>query len=263
MKSQSCLRAWAVAFQLVLCLHAIPLADASPFATLVIRNETDATLVITVFRYSDAMPMDTAVPPRRTMSFPEALLQSVDTQVEAAPACVRGVGGVAKPLIITSNGRYEVTFTTRDFGKQLLLDAPNCAHAQIPNGDCYAEINDCDIAGLGGRVLGEAMIANDEAMTVDKCVYYCADKNFAYAGVQYGKWCFCGNAPGKKIDPSACSMPCAGNGTQTCGGAWANSVYSVRHYQGAGSAPPVPAPPAADPRRCPSGPGYNAYGCGI
>lgn len=262
MTFKSCIRAWIALCPVLLFLNAIPPAGASPFATLVIRNETDATLVITVFRYPYENKLDTVVPPRQVIRFPEVLKQGPYNIVEAAPPCVRGVGGVAKPLIVTSNGSYELTFTTREFGKQFLSDGPNCEQAFIPNGDCYEENRDCDIAGLRGRALGGAMIANDGAMTVDKCVSYCAGGNFAYAGVQYGTWCFCGNAPGKKIDPSACAMPCAGNTGQTCGGPWANSVYSVRHFQGAVSAPPVPVPPAPDTKRCPTS-GFNLYGCGI
>ncbi len=261
MTSKSPMWAWFALCLVLVGQELIPVVRASPFATLVIRNETDATLVITVFRYGASNKLDAVVPPRKSMSFFNVLQQGVDNHIEAAPPCVSGVGGVAKPLMVTGNGRYELTFTTRDFGKQFISDGPSCEHAVIPNGDCYAENRNSDTAGIRGRMLGGAMIDNDEAMTVEKCVSYCAGKNYAYAGVQYGKWCFCGNAPGNKIDQATCSMPCSGNSTQTCGGPWANSVYSVRHFKGAVSAPPATPAPVPIRKTCP--PGYNAYGCGI
>lgn len=252
------MRAWLV-FAVTMFAQA---AWASPFATLVVRNETDATLVVTVMRYSDIAKMDTPVPPRQVVSFFNVLRQGIDTYVEAEPACARGVGGVAKPLVVTGTGRYELTFTSRDFGRQTILDGPNCALPPPASGECYADNRDIDPVGTRGRVLDKDMLGDDPGMSVEKCVYYCQEKNFPYAGLQYGRWCFCGNTPGQRIDASACSMPCAGNSGQACGGPWANNVYSVRLFRGVTTAPPntTNTVPPAPPRTCPTT-GYNPYGC--
>ncbi len=41
--------------------------------------------------------------------------------------------------------------------------------------------------------------------------------------------CFCGDSYGKygKASESDCSIPCAANATQICGGEWRNSVYAI------------------------------------
>jgi hypothetical protein len=62
-------------------------------------------------------------------------------------------------------------------------------------------------------------------MTTERCIEYCREKNFPYAGTQYGQQCFCGITYGKSGPSGNCTMPCAGNSSQICGGGWANSVY--------------------------------------
>jgi hypothetical protein len=66
-------------------------------------------------------------------------------------------------------------------------------------------------------------------MTVGKCVASCQDRGFSYAGLQNGSQCFCGNSYQRleKLDDSNCQTPCAGNHDESCGGWWANSVYST------------------------------------
>ena len=83
-----------------------------------------------------------------------------------------------------------------------------------------------DAFGTSGRDLS-GFFVNDSQMTTDKCVSLCRDKGFRYAGTQDGSQCFCGNTYGKSGKADNCSMRCGGNANQTCGGSWANSVYSV------------------------------------
>jgi len=64
-------------------------------------------------------------------------------------------------------------------------------------------------------------------MTVSKCTKVCSGKSFKYAAVQYANHCFCGNLYGKYGIASNCNMSCSGNKNETCGGAWANSVYEL------------------------------------
>ncbi|HKI86873.1 MAG TPA: WSC domain-containing protein [Thermoanaerobaculia bacterium] len=90
---------------------------------------------------------------------------------------------------------------------------------------CFAESRNADVTGLGNRVLGGAMIPNDPGMNVEKCVSFCASKGYAYAGLQYAAWCFCGNSYATEGSADNCNMACSGNGAEACGGPWANSVY--------------------------------------
>lgn len=69
-------------------------------------------------------------------------------------------------------------------------------------------------------------------MTNQQCVSSCRERGFAYAGTQYGSYCFCGNSYGRYGSLSGgegrkCDMRCSGDGNQICGGSWANSVYST------------------------------------
>ena len=63
-------------------------------------------------------------------------------------------------------------------------------------------------------------------MTVEGCIERCSGNGYTYAGLQYGKECFCGNsiAPGL-LGAQKCTMPCAGNPAQYCGGPQKLSVY--------------------------------------
>jgi len=72
---------------------------------------------------------------------------------------------------------------------------------------------------------GHTFAGND--MTVERCTATCAAKGFAYAGVQYGKHCFCDNDYGSKGRADNCNMPCSGNKHEICGGSWANNVYTT------------------------------------
>lgn len=81
-----------------------------------------------------------------------------------------------------------------------------------------------------GRDLKGAMVS-DREMTVTKCLEICRsapDGPFPYAAVQYGVACFCGSNYGSFGRAENCDMSCPGDGSQNCGGSWANAVYSTR-----------------------------------
>jgi hypothetical protein len=81
----------------------------------------------------------------------------------------------------------------------------------------------------GTRVLSGITFANvgQHAVTNTKCVAYCENAGFSMAGTEYGGQCFCGNelVGSSSIDESSCDMACEGDGSQTCGGSLALSVY--------------------------------------
>lgn len=65
-------------------------------------------------------------------------------------------------------------------------------------------------------------------VTVENCKEFCSYYNFAYAGVENGNECFCGQTlPTKSIPVSECDKKCKGDNTQTCGGGWAINVYAI------------------------------------
>jgi len=75
--------------------------------------------------------------------------------------------------------------------------------------------------------------ADQQDMTVTKCVNLCKAKGFKYAGVEYKSQCFCGNddIPKDRMPKEGltgdCSLPCAGDGSQFCGGAAQIGVYTA------------------------------------
>ncbi|RNA31938.1 glucan endo-1-3-alpha-glucosidase agn1, partial [Brachionus plicatilis] len=69
-------------------------------------------------------------------------------------------------------------------------------------------------------------------MTIVYCIDLCRSLNQAYAGLQFGQECFCGNSYGKhgETDKKDCFITCAGDRDSTCGGFLKNAVYSVGLY---------------------------------
>ena len=69
---------------------------------------------------------------------------------------------------------------------------------------------------------GEA-VTNETQAT---CIAACKAAGYRYAGAQDGTQCFCGNSFGAYGSiPTACGVPCAGNGAQVCGDIWFNSIF--------------------------------------
>ena len=92
------------------------------------------------------------------------------------------------------------------------------------DGDCYKD--------SPSRLLGELRKEDKTGMTPEVCKAICFEKNnFQYAGVQYKYECFCGNnsPPSSKLLPiSQCNLPCSGDSSKKCGGAWKMNVYKKK-----------------------------------
>ena len=60
-----------------------------------------------------------------------------------------------------------------------------------------------------------------------------ADEGYAFAGVQWGRECFCGNeAPPEEtiVDQGECDWPCSGDQDLVCGALWRMNVYETGVY---------------------------------
>ena len=72
-------------------------------------------------------------------------------------------------------------------------------------------------------------------MTVESCVQYCKQGNngtaLKYAGLEYGRECYCGaylSALSDQLNASAqCIYGCNGNASELCGGRLALSLYNL------------------------------------
>jgi len=68
------------------------------------------------------------------------------------------------------------------------------------------------------------------SMTVENCLTTCKSKGYTYAGLEFGKQCFCDNEIGYGRTPqsfASCSVPCTGNSSEVCGGSDYLSLYKV------------------------------------
>ncbi|TRX97068.1 hypothetical protein FHL15_001862 [Xylaria flabelliformis] len=87
-----------------------------------------------------------------------------------------------------------------------------------------------DPAGMS-RTLPDVSLDQPD-MTVEKCISACVGKGYKYAGLEYRSQCFCGNSVPQDRMPvngtigGDCSMPCAGDSNELCGGAALISVYT-------------------------------------
>ena len=83
---------------------------------------------------------------------------------------------------------------------------------------CYKDTSDFDLDGH---------LERSAQNTPQRCIALCREKGYAYAGVQYGESCMCGNRYGRYGEtlPAACNYPCTGDPAQTCGGYSTNAVY--------------------------------------
>jgi len=63
------------------------------------------------------------------------------------------------------------------------------------------------------------------ALTVESCNQLAIINHFTFFAVQNGNGCFLGNSYGRFGPAGNCNVPCPGNPTEICGGAFANSVY--------------------------------------
>ena len=66
-------------------------------------------------------------------------------------------------------------------------------------------------------------------LTPDACRVACKDAGHAYAGVQYGYLCRCGDNYGKysKVTEEECNSACRGDSSQKCGGFYRSSIYAT------------------------------------
>lgn len=99
---------------------------------------------------------------------------------------------------------------------------------------CFRDTSDFDLKGH---------LERSAQNTPQRCVAVCQARGFAYAGVQYGESCLCGNSYGRYGASNACNHACTGDRRQACGGFNANSVFAT----GVTVAVPPPAPPTPTP----------------
>jgi len=92
---------------------------------------------------------------------------------------------------------------------------------------CYGD-NGVPRRALNGLLINGDNFLSQNTLTVRSCLSYCNTNNFAYAGVENGNQCFCGNSIANTSLPlpaAHCSTKCNGNATETCGGGWRIEIF--------------------------------------
>ncbi|WVW80508.1 hypothetical protein I302_102492 [Kwoniella bestiolae CBS 10118] len=112
---------------------------------------------------------------------------------------------------------------------------------------CYTE-------GTGGRALsiGKGL---GQATNVANCTAAC--QGYAYAGVEYGQECYCGNTIGTGSVPAPltdCNMVCAGNSSEYCGAGSRLNMYALNVSATSTSASSASASATSSPSATPTGP---------
>ncbi|KAH0537068.1 hypothetical protein FGG08_006109 [Glutinoglossum americanum] len=66
-----------------------------------------------------------------------------------------------------------------------------------------------------------------DSMTVEVCLQFCKSKGTTYAGIEYRRECYCGNALATDATANAagCTLTCFSNATEFCGGSKKMNVY--------------------------------------
>lgn len=105
----------------------------------------------------------------------------------------------------------------------------------------YATYIGCYADGAN-RLLPNQLAASGS--TPAACAALGRNAGYNYVGLQYGGQCFAGNGPYNTYGSATCQTVCSADGTQTCGGSYANSVYQVNTATTTTANTPAPSPQA-------------------
>ncbi|XP_060598946.1 uncharacterized protein LOC132752620 [Ruditapes philippinarum] len=99
----------------------------------------------------------------------------------------------------------------------------------------YAHINNHSYIGCFAdkrdRLLPAGRQDSANNRTIQNCIQHCKNLKYAYAGVEYGVECHCGNDYGRygtrPVSENNCNKKCSGNPQQICGGTWFAGIYAT------------------------------------
>ena len=98
--------------------------------------------------------------------------------------------------------------------------------SSLPTGWTY---RGCYVDNANGRILN-VQKPDSQTLTIESCVAACVASGYTVAGMEYSTQCFCGNAitnGGVLANADTdCSISCAGDSKEKCGGANRMSLYA-------------------------------------
>ncbi|KAF4457032.1 hypothetical protein F53441_947 [Fusarium austroafricanum] len=108
---------------------------------------------------------------------------------------------------------------------QLIVNQTQISQGMATYYGCWAE-------GNTGRALSLDSTGDTIGMTNEKCVAYCQEGGYTFAGTEYSQECYCGNSITNggynTTDISQCSMQCRGNVLNYCGAGGRLSVWKIK-----------------------------------
>lgn len=156
-----------------------------------------------------------------TVSLLEGAVTLTPTNSALAPFDLKpGESVTVTPTSVSAIGTAIAGGTAGGWGSKV-TGTPLGAYPRPTAGEylgCYADTSVFDLDGY---------LERSPDNTIAGCVAICAERGFAYAGVQYGESCLCGNSYGRYGQSNACNFQCTGDAGEVCGGYNANSVYGT------------------------------------
>ena len=149
-----------------------------------------------------------------------------------AAATMGGCTNVTKPQVW--NDTYQYRGNTAPPQSHFLANQPQTMqnYSTWSYQGCWREPSD------GSRLFPNSVGYSGD-MTPGKCMEACKAQNFGFAGLEYGRECYCSaTAPDNttKSNWQPCDMACPGDSTSLCGGGGALSIYANSNY----TAPVIP-----------------------
>jgi hypothetical protein len=130
------------------------------------------------------------------------------------------------PLVSLPNLGLIALLTTQTHGAAL---SPLRQDAQIQDGlPSGWKYSGCYTDNTNPRTLHADGYA-DDSMTESTCINYCNGKGYSFAGVEYGRECYCDNRileTGSQKADSECSFTCPGSSSGSCGAGNRMSVFT-------------------------------------
>lgn len=159
---------------------------------------------------------------------------SIASQVVTATAVTGGTTSVGVVTLGTST--VTGTATASDSVTTTASASTSTATSTSTGQSTYTDETDSSVwnslgcaKDLSSRLLSGSVLTGQKTLTIDSCLTLCEDSGYTYAGLEYGDECYCGDSLPDSITYSTtgCTMACAGDASQTCGGDWTIDLYEL------------------------------------
>ncbi|KAL6354487.1 hypothetical protein LRP88_11824 [Fusarium phalaenopsidis] len=141
--------------------------------------------------------------------------------------------GAGNRLQLYRNAALPTTTSSTTLSTRSSTTTTEAATPTVVAGNKNFTMYNCVSEPSNGRILPRQMLNDGDAMTIDACLEKCW--MFKYAGVEYGRECWCGDTlnwegntgatPGKNVTMDDCNFKCPGNSLSFCGAGSRMNLY--------------------------------------